>query len=88
MSDAASNTKLSMKRIGHACALFLAISFVTCIAWGLLTPQPMHMHEAWKSLLPGFVWLTPVGFAIGLVESYLYGWWIALVFVPLYNRFG
>jgi hypothetical protein len=26
-----------------------------------------------------------VGFAIGLVESFLYGWYVALVFGGLYN---
>ena len=25
---------------------------------------------------------------LGLIESYLYGWYIALVFVPLYNYFN
>ena len=87
MSNTATN-KLSVKRVGMAMSLFFAISFVACVVWGLVTPMPMHMHDAWVSLLPGFVWLTPGGFAIGLVESYLYGWWIALVFVTLYNKFA
>jgi hypothetical protein len=43
------------------------------------------MYETWSGLLPGFVWLTPVGFIIGLVESFLYGWYAALIFGGLYN---
>ena len=31
---------------------------------------------------------TVPGFFLGLIESYLYGWYIALVFVPLYNYFN
>lgn len=46
------------------------------------------MHEAWAPLLPGFEWLTWSGFLIGLIESYLYGWYFAIVFVPLYRWFA
>lgn len=46
------------------------------------------MYEAWQKLLPGFEWLTLTGFLIGLVESYTYGWYFALLWVPLYNYFA
>ncbi len=82
------SSKMRIKPVGHALSLFIAISFVACVVWGLLTPLPMHMHTAWEALLPGFTWLSPSGFVIGLVESYLYGWWIALIYVPLYNWFS
>ncbi len=74
--------------LGNTLSLFLAISFLLCIGWGLITPYSMHMHNAWAALLPGFKWLTPLGFLIGLVESYLYGWYIALVFTPLFRMFA
>tara|TARA_R110002074_G_scaffold348186_2_gene518578 strand:- start:2449 stop:2619 length:171 start_codon:yes stop_codon:yes gene_type:complete len=51
-------------------------------------PGQFHMHEAWAPLLPGFEWLTWPGFFIGLVEVYLYGWYFAVVFVPLYRWFA
>jgi hypothetical protein len=38
-------------------------------------------------LLPGFVWLTPASFLLGVVETFLYGFYVALVFVPLFNYF-
>lgn len=53
-----------------------------------MTPASPHMHSAWENWLPGFEFLTLQGFIIGLIESYLYGWYIALVFVPLYNFFN
>ncbi len=86
MSQPKATNTLRVGRTGMALSLFFAISFLACVGWGLVTPWPMHMHEAWAPLLPGFVWLTPVGFLIGLVESLLYGWWFALVFVPVYNK--
>jgi hypothetical protein len=48
----------------------------------------MHMHEAWAPLLPGFEWLTLPGFIFGLIGSYFYGWYIAIVFSPLYRFFS
>ena len=45
------------------------------------------MHEAWAPWLPGFEWLTLPGFLIGALGAYLYGWYIAAVFVPLYRFF-
>lgn len=74
--------------VGHALSLFLAITFVICVTWGLVTPMSMHMHGAWESLLPGFHWITFSTFLIGLVEAYLYGWYVAVVFVPLYSFFS
>lgn len=55
---------------------------------GSVTPSSLHMHPAWQDLLPGFEFGTLTGFLIGLVESYLYGWYIALLFVPLFNFFN
>lgn len=74
--------------LGHALSIFLALSFTLCILWGLATPPEWHMHPAFEPLLPGFEFLTATGFAIGLVESYAYGWYIALLTVPLYRLFA
>lgn len=67
--------------------LFL-ISYLLCIGFGLLVPEGLHMWTAWAPLLPGFEWLTWAGFLIGAVESYAYGWYVALVFMPLYRLFS
>ncbi|MCI0487406.1 MAG: DUF5676 family membrane protein [Blastocatellia bacterium] len=73
--------------VGNATSLFLAISFVLCVAFDLLFPEHA-MFRAWQALLPGFQWLTWKSFLLGLVESYGYGWYLALVWVPLYNVFA
>ena len=46
------------------------------------------MYETWLRLLPGFTWLSWPSFLLGLAESFAYGWYIALVFGPLYNFFA
>ena len=46
------------------------------------------MHGAWEQFLPGFKFISVSSFFVGLVGSYLYGWYIALVFVPLYRLFN
>jgi hypothetical protein len=61
---------------------------VLCIIGYLILPGLPIKHEALAMFLPGFELLTWRGFFIGLVESYLWGWYIALVFAPIYNFFS
>lgn len=79
--------KLSLKLVGNTASLFLLITYLVCVAFDLLFPQHA-MYEAWQKLLPGFEWLSWKSFFIGLIESYLYGWYIAIVWVLLYNFFA
>ena len=65
--------------------IFAAISFVLCVLYGLVVPPSLHMASFLESILPAFKWLTVTGFALGLIESFLYGAYIGLVFVPIYN---
>jgi len=78
---------LSLKGVGHATSLFLAITFAACVAFDLLLPQHA-MFQVWQKLLPGFQWISWKSFLLGLVESYGYGWYFALIWVPLYNVFA
>lgn len=68
---------------GHALSLFLIVSYLLCVTFGLLAPEGLRMYQAWAPLLPGFEWLTARGFLAGAIGAYLYGWYIAGVFVPL-----
>lgn len=77
---------ISLWAAGNASSLFLAISFSLCVGFDLLFPDHA-MYEAWRRLLPGFEWISPASFLLGLVESYGYGWFFALIWVPLYNVF-
>ena len=46
------------------------------------------MHQLLAQLLPGFTWITWPSFLLGLLWSVVYGWYVAVVFVPLFNFFS
>ena len=75
--------KLDWRVVGLATGSFLVVSYILCVAYDLAFDQ--RMYEAWLKLLPGFTWLTWPSFLLGLVETFLYGIYIGLVFAPLYN---
>lgn len=83
---------MSLKIVTWSLSLTAAVLYLLCIAYGLGNPDGTHMREFLEITLPGFQWLTPKGFAIGLVKSFLYGALIGLLYVPIYNalarRFG
>lgn len=79
--------KLSLVAVGHASSLFLAITFILCVGFDLSFPEHA-MFRAWQDLLPGFHWISWGSFFIGLIESYAYGWYFTLIWVPLYNVFA
>lgn len=78
---------LRLYPVGMSLALSFAIFFALCIALGAVVSD-FGMHKPWLQFFPGFEWLTAKGFIIGLAESFAYGWFAALVFVPLYNLFS
>ncbi|MEO6663168.1 MAG: DUF5676 family membrane protein [Rubrivivax sp.] len=83
-----SKTMLNVKIVSLALATTTLVSFLLCIAYGLVTPERLHMHTLLEQVLPGFKWLTWQGFAIGFVESFLWGAYAGLVYVPIYNFFA
>ena len=82
--DGSGGVRIPVIALGWALSLFLALTYAVCVAFDVILPK-YAMYKAWAPLLPGFVWLTLPGFLIGLVESFLYGWYVALVFGGLFN---
>jgi len=76
---------LNLKVVIWSLGLFGAISFTLCVLYGLVVPEALHMKQFLEIILPGFKWLSVGSFLLGLVESFLYGVYAGLVFVPLYN---
>jgi hypothetical protein len=66
---------------------FFAASFLLCVLWGLVTPTTHYMQQFLEIVLPAFKWITPLGFCLGLMESFLWGAYIGLLFVPIHNFF-
>ena len=78
---------LSLPAVGNATSVFLAVTFAVCVGFDLAFPSHA-MYQSWQKMLPGFEWISGKSFAIGLMESYGYGWYVALIWVPLYNVFA
>ena len=76
---------LSWKIMTWSLGIFCAVSFVLCVLYGLVVPKTLHMVQFLEITLPGFRWLSPGSFVLGLVESFLYGAYAGLVFTPIYN---
>lgn len=81
-------SRLSIWRMGLVAGLFLVISYALCVGYGLLVPEQFRMHTAWQPFLPGFTWLSLPSFLLGLVETFAYGFYFSVIFVPIYNRLG
>ena len=78
---------LNIKVVTWSLSIWTTFSFVFCVVYGMLTPSSVHMYEFLEQVLPGFEWLSWSSFCLGLAESYGYGWFFALIWVPLYNAF-
>jgi len=74
--------------LGMGLSLFLAISYVLCVLGYLFLPGLPIAHSALSIFLPGFTLLSWPSFGLGLAESFGWGWYVALLFAPLYNFFA
>ncbi len=74
---------LSIKTVGLSLGTLFAVSYVLCVIFDLVFPN-WAMYQVWQGLLPGFSW-SAVGFVIGLAWTVIYGFYIAVIFVPVYN---
>lgn len=76
---------LNIKLVSWALGLWSAFTFLVCVLYGLIVPESLHMTAFLEQVLPAFKWLTWPGFLLGLLESFLYGAYAGLVYVPIYN---
>lgn len=76
---------LRIKTVSLALGLTFAVSFGTCVLWGLLLPEPAHMHRFLELALPGFTWIGIGSALLGLIESFLFGVYFGVVYVPIHN---
>jgi hypothetical protein len=71
--------------LGMSLGVSFAISFVVCVLFYLAIPDIGSGHAILTLLLPYFKFHSWLGFVIGLVESFVLGWYVAIVFGPTYN---
>lgn len=53
-------------------SVVIGVLYVGCIVWDALFPA-YAMRRVWAPLFPGFQWLSPGTFLLGLAESLVYG---------------
>ena len=71
--------------LGMGLSLFLAFSYFLCVLAYVFVPSVPIAHSALVLVLPGFTLLSWSSFFLGLIESLAWGWYVALVFGPVYN---
>lgn len=74
---------LSIKTVGLSLSTLFAVSYALCLIFDMALPN-WAMYQVWQGLLPGFSW-SAVGFFIGLFWTIIYGFYIAVIFVPVFN---
>jgi hypothetical protein len=79
---------ISILVLGWALSSFFALSFILCILGYLVWPNSPVQHSSLSIFLPGFTLLSGPGFFLGLIESAIWGWYIAGLFGALYNFFA
>lgn len=80
-------TRLAIVPLGLSLGTFFVITYVLCVLFGIFVSD-RGMHQLLAQLLPGFTWITWPSFFIGLFWSFVYGWYVAVVFAPLFNFFS
>jgi len=70
--------------LGTSLGAFLSLTFVLCVLFDLWFPS-YAMNAVWTVLLPGFTWISWPSFFLGLIETFAYGWYFALLFGGIYN---
>ncbi len=79
--------KLNTKVVASSLGVLLAVIYVICVLFDLLWPV-YEMRKVWSFLLPGFTWLTPLSFLLGMAESFIWGLLLGVIFVQIYNYFN
>ncbi len=73
-------------RLGLSLGTFVVVVYVACLALALVVPDG-GLHQVWLQFYPGFSW-TLAGILLGLLESFVYGFFGGLIFAPIYNAFN
>jgi hypothetical protein len=84
-TDARAARTIPIVTLGLALSAFFAVSYLICVLGYLLLPEFAIQHAALSTILPGFTLLSWPSFFLGLAESLLWGWYIALMFGSIYN---
>jgi hypothetical protein len=76
---------LNTRLVTWALGLWTAVTFLLCVAYGLVVPHDLGMQQFLEMVLPAFKWLTWWSLPLGLLESFLYGVYAGLLFCLIHN---
>ncbi len=79
---------LNINKTGYVLGILSALFFIVCTIWGVLISAPVlkELHLMLMQIAyPGFT-LTAVGYIIGLVEAFVYGYIIGALFAWLCKK--
>lgn len=79
--------KLNINQTGYVVGFVSLVFFLLCSVWGvLLGPELKDLHfNLLQMAYPGFAF-TAIGYTIGLIESFIYGWFFGALFAWLCRR--
>ena len=73
--------------MGLALSIFLVVTYILCALFLILFPDVPVSHSFLGFFVPWFKPLSWYDLLNGLMEAFVEGWYIALVFGMLYNFF-
>jgi hypothetical protein len=79
--------RIPVVALGCSLSIFALLTYSLCVALMLVIPD-QGLHRPWLQFLPYFRGLNWSSYLIGLAEVFVYSWYIALVFAPIYNFFS
>lgn len=75
---------IPIQALGWSLGIFFAITFTICVLFDLAFPS-QEMSSLWMQLLPWVDRISLGSYLLGVAETLLYGWFVALIFGPLFN---
>lgn len=61
------------------------VTYLVCVALGALWPSVFRVQAFFPTIFPGFTWLDPLSFVLGLIEVAVYGLAAAAVATVAWN---
>ena len=81
------NARIPLQALGWSLGIFFAITFTICVLFDLAFPS-QEMSRLWMQLLPWVDGISIGSYLLGIAETLLYGWFVELIFGPLFNFFA
>ncbi|MBL4644509.1 MAG: hypothetical protein JKX80_01445 [Candidatus Pacebacteria bacterium] len=78
----------NVTKVGYVVGAISVGSFLVCSVWGVFLPSVAlkELHFLLLQLVyPGFAF-TAIGYAVGILEAFVYGWIIGASFVWLHKK--